>query len=120
MVVSIDRISSLRSTLPMQNKIQERPILEQVENSVEENVKVSNQQEVNKEQIEKTIKGINQFLEPAHTSLKFQLHDKLNEYYVEIVDTTTNEVVKQIPPKKFLDMYASMMEYMGLIVDRKI
>ena len=42
------------------------------------------------------------FLTPLDTSLKFEFHEELNEYYVTIVDNTSNEVIKEIPPKKCL------------------
>ena len=78
------------------------------------------QKEVNKETMEEVVKGINDFLQPVHTSIKFVLHDKLNDYYVTVVDDATNEVIKEIPSKKLLDTYASMMEFVGLLVDKKI
>ncbi|MFB1049901.1 flagellar protein FlaG [Paraliobacillus sp. JSM ZJ581] len=73
-----------------------------------------------KKQIEGMIGALNEFLEPTRTSVKFELHDKLDEYYVTVVDTSTNEIVKEIPPKKMLDVYAAMAEFMGFIVDEKI
>jgi flagellar protein FlaG len=73
-----------------------------------------------KEKIEEIVKGINEFLQPSQTSLRFKLHDELKEYYVQIIDERTNEVIREIPPKKLLDMYAAMMEFVGLIVDKKI
>lgn len=75
---------------------------------------------LNKTEINKKIESVNKFLESSQTSLKFQFHDKLNEYYVSILDSKTQEVIKEIPPRKFLDMYATMMESIGLIVDHKI
>lgn len=74
---------------------------------------------INKDKLASMVDGLNEFLEPMHTSVKFELHDKLEEYYVTIVDSQTKEVVKEIPPKKMLDMYAAMAEFMGLIVDKK-
>ncbi|GGJ64269.1 flagellar protein FlaG [Anoxybacillus voinovskiensis] len=76
--------------------------------------------ELSKDQLENIIKGMNEFLQPSQTSLKFELHDELKEYYVQIVDERTKEVIREIPPKKLLDMYAAMMEFVGLIVDKKI
>jgi len=63
---------------------------------------------------------LNHFLQPVYTSLKFVLHEKLNEYYVLVIDDSTKEVIREIPPEKLLDMYAAMAEYLGLIVDEKI
>lgn len=73
-----------------------------------------------KEKMEGVVEGLNKFLEHSNTALKFQYHEKLKEYYVTLVDEKTNEVVREIPPKKMLDFYAAMNEFLGLIVDKKI
>lgn len=77
-------------------------------------------QSIPKEKVEGVVEGLNKFLQQSHTSLKFQYHEKLQEYYVTLVDEYTKEVVREIPPKKMLDFYAAMTEFLGLIVDKKI
>ncbi|PAE25844.1 flagellar protein FlaG [Bacillus sp. 7894-2] len=72
------------------------------------------------EKLTEVVESMNEFLQASHTSLKFVLHDELNEYYVTLVDDRTQEVVKEIPSKKMLDMYAAMTEFVGLVVDKKI
>lgn len=64
--------------------------------------------------------SMNKFLETENTQLRFKFHEKLNEYYVTIVDSTTDEVIREIPSKKLLDIHAAMREFVGLLVDRKI
>jgi flagellar protein FlaG len=78
------------------------------------------QQVLTKEKTEKVINSMNDFLKASNSHLKFQFHEDLKEYYVSIVDDTTEEVIREIPSKKFLDMYAAMTEYLGLLVDRKV
>lgn len=73
-----------------------------------------------KEKMETVVEGLNKFLKHSNTALKFQYHEKLQEYYVTLVDEKTQEVVREIPPKKMLDFYAAMTEFLGLIVDKKI
>lgn len=70
--------------------------------------------------METIVDGMNEFMKPMNVSVRFQLHDELEEYYVTVVDIATDEVIREIPSKKFLDMYAAMTEYMGLFVDKKI
>jgi flagellar protein FlaG len=70
--------------------------------------------------IEEVIETMNNFLELTHTNMKFELHEKLERYYVTVVDSDTQEVIKEIPPKKLLDAYAKMAEFMGILVDEKI
>ena len=64
--------------------------------------------------------SMNTFLASTNTQLRFKFHDKLNEYYVTIVDSKTDEVVREIPSKKLMDIHAAMREFVGLLVDRKI
>lgn len=73
-----------------------------------------------KEKLQEITSALNHFLQPVYTSLKFVLHEKLEEYYVQVIDDSTQEVIREIPPEKLLDMYAAMAEYLGLIVDEKI
>lgn len=73
-----------------------------------------------KEKVEKVVESLNNILTPTQTSLKFEFHDKLNEYYVTLVDEKTKEVVKEIPSKKMLDFYAAMTEFIGVMMDKKI
>ncbi|MGI2328505.1 flagellar protein FlaG [Planococcus sp. YIM B11945] len=72
-----------------------------------------------KEKLLPKVEEMNEFLETVTTGVKFQLHEKLNVYYVQVINTNTEEVLKEIPSKKFLDMYASMAEFAGLIIDDK-
>jgi flagellar protein FlaG len=78
------------------------------------------QQTLSKEKTEKVVKSMNDFLKASNTQLVFKFHDELKEYYVAIVDENTNQVVKEIPPKKLLDIYAAMKEYLGILVDKKV
>lgn len=77
-------------------------------------------QTIPKEKMEGVVEGLNKYLKHSNTALKFQYHEKLQEYYVTLVDENTKEVVREIPPKKMLDFYAAMNEFLGLIVDKKI
>ncbi|GIO23876.1 flagellar protein FlaG [Oceanobacillus sp. J11TS1] len=75
---------------------------------------------VSKEQVEEIIDKMNDFLEPVRRNVKFEMHEKLEKYYVTVVDADKNEIIREIPPKKMLDMYAEMAEYMGLLINEKV
>jgi flagellar protein FlaG len=77
-------------------------------------------EKVNMEQVKEMIDGANEFFSATRTHLNFQLHEGLDKYYVEIRNSVTDELVKEIPPKKFLDMVAKFQELAGLVVDEKI
>lgn len=78
------------------------------------------EQKFTEEELKEKVDGLNKFLKSSYTNLKFVLHEELNEYYVTIVDEQTKEVIKEIPPKKLLDIYAAMIDALGLFIDKKI
>lgn len=73
---------------------------------------------LSKEKVHMFASKLNEFSE-AH-QIQFKLHEELNEYYVTLVNPQTNEVIQEIPPKKMLDMYAAMVEFIGVLIDKKI
>ncbi|MGG6433322.1 flagellar protein FlaG [Anoxybacillus sp. D401a] len=118
----IERISSSHSSTYMYEKITERPTEQpkQEQATVQQATAKQDEERISKQKLEEIVKGMNEFLQPSHTSLKFNVHEDLKEYYIQLIDDRTKEVVREIPPKKLLDMYAAMMKFVGLIVDRKI
>ncbi|HLS06698.1 MAG TPA: flagellar protein FlaG [Bacillota bacterium] len=93
---------------------------ERQEKELAKNVPTTDENLLNKNSVKEITTQLNEFLEPVKTNLKFEYHEDLNDYYVTIVNSSTKEVIKEIPPKKMLDMYASMIEYMGLLIDERI
>ncbi|MGG1238067.1 flagellar protein FlaG [Bacillus sonorensis] len=111
--MSIGRLTSLEPIIDayktqMTNRQQE----------VSEEVQAADMDGFSFPQLEKTVQGANKLLEPSQVHLQFDLHEKLGEYYVKVVDNQTDEVIREIPPKEWLDFYAAMAEFMGLIVDK--
>lgn len=51
---------------------------------------------------------------------EFSIHEKTKQIMIKILDSVTNEVIREIPPEKVLDMVAGLMEMAGIIVDEKI
>ncbi len=77
-------------------------------------------QEISKDKMQNVVDTVNEFLQVNHNASKFVLHDGLDRYFVQVVDTQTEEVVKEIPPKKLLDAFYEMQKLLGMIVDEKI
>ena len=117
----IDKLSSSASQHVTHTSGESRPVANTVLHKQETASDASKPYiDYDKSDIEKVIETMNQFLEPTHTNMKFELHEELDRYFVTVVDSDTQEVIKEIPPKKLLDAYAKMAEFMGLLVDKKI
>ncbi|WP_175640287.1 flagellar protein FlaG [Metabacillus schmidteae] len=113
--MSIDKITS---QLTLHNTEQTKWPVEKRDS--ESNNLIENKVIQNEESLKKIVKSLNDFLQPTNTHIKFELHEELNKYYVTVVDNQTNEVIKEIPSKKILDIYSEMKEFMGILFDKKI
>ncbi|ONI45698.1 hypothetical protein AN642_01310 [Epulopiscium sp. SCG-B10WGA-EpuloA2] len=49
--------------------------------------------------------------------LRFAQHDKTNRMVISVVDRDTQEIVREIPSEKMLDMLAKMWDAAGLFVN---
>jgi flagellar protein FlaG len=49
----------------------------------------------------------------------FGIHEGTNRVMIKIVDKTTKEVIKELPPEKTLDMIARVWDMAGILVDEK-
>lgn len=65
------------------------------------------------------IERANRAISGANRRFEISVHEKTNGIMVKVVDTDTNEVIREIPPEKILDLVAKMCEMAGLIVDER-
>ncbi len=76
-------------------------------------------QELKDATVIEAIEKANRALETNNAYLKFSIHDKTHQIMVKVVDSQTNEVIRELPPEKVLDMVARMWELAGILVDEK-
>lgn len=87
---------------------------------MQEEQQAHKQDPIPKEKVQKAVDALNEFMTTQNRSSKFVLHDGLDRYYVEVVDAETEEVIREVPPRKLLDAFYSMQKFLGMIVDEKI
>lgn len=96
-----------------------------VDRSVSEEIERLNEQEkkeemlISQEMIDKSINQANKALEMYNRRIDRSIHEKTHTMMYKIVDTKTDEIIREFPPKKIQDMIAKMWELAGLFVDEK-
>ncbi|WP_240374392.1 flagellar protein FlaG [Bacillus piscicola] len=83
-------------------------------------VEYHKREQVDAAELQDQVESMNSMLESNYTNLKFNVHEQLDRVYVQVLERDSEEVIREIPPKKFLDMVASMLEQIGLLVDEKV
>lgn len=65
------------------------------------------------------IERANKALSGGDRSFEFSIHEATKEIVVKVIDKDTNEVIREIPNEKILDMVAKMWEMSGIFVDER-
>lgn len=86
---------------------------------VKDNATQKKEVKVNPKELKSAVDVANKVLFKNNTHLKFEIHEKTKEVMVRIIEDETGEVLKEIPPKKMMDMVAKLWEIAGIIVDEK-
>lgn len=112
------------STQPNKNEVSGVPNTSVTENSLKELMAAQQQENgdqlIPKEKVQKAVNALNEFMTLHNRNSKFVMHDGLDRYFVQVVDSQTEEVIREVPPRKLLDAYYSMQKFLGMIVDEKI
>lgn len=79
--------------------------------------KQSEQQQATPDQVKKAVEQLNKKMN--NSEALFGIHEGTNRVTIKIVDKSTKEVIKELPPEKTLDMIAKAWELAGLLVDER-
>jgi uncharacterized FlaG/YvyC family protein len=74
---------------------------------------------VSEEEIQRADAMANKKAEPVYLEFQYQIHDKTNRLMISVINTQTQEVVREIPPEKVLDSLAKMWEMAGVLLDER-
>lgn len=93
-------------------------VVENAQSKNQYNAEQSTEQQAANEQIKKAVEQINKKM-ASQSEAVFGIHEGTNRVTIKIVDKTTKETIKELPPEKTLDMIAKVWEMAGILVDEK-
>jgi flagellar protein FlaG len=74
---------------------------------------------MDEKQLLEFIEKTNKAFEGTSCSFRYAVHDVTKQIMVKVIDRETQEVIKEFPPEKILDMVAKMWEVAGILVDER-
>ncbi len=77
------------------------------------------EKEVNEEEVYKAIEKANESFKGKNARFEYSIHEDTKRIMVKVVDPVSDEVIKEIPAEKILDMVAKIWEISGMFVDEK-
>jgi flagellar protein FlaG len=69
--------------------------------------------------LERALEQINKSISGFRRHMQISVHQKTNRIMVKVMDTQKNEIIREIPPEKALDAFATALEMAGILLDRR-
>ncbi|MGP1561174.1 MAG: flagellar protein FlaG [Helicobacteraceae bacterium] len=73
-----------------------------------------------KEELSSMVSQMNKSLKPLSTKVKFDFDGELGEYFINVVNSSSGELIRRIPSKEAARIAHNMKELVGIIFDEKI
>ncbi len=70
-------------------------------------------------EVKASVDKLNKLLEGQDIRLEYEIYGKFRDLTIRLIDTKTKEVIKEIPPRKIIDMVAKLCEMAGVLIDEK-
>lgn len=71
-------------------------------------------------ELSEAVRRANKALEWAKRHFEYSMHDETNTFVVRVINSETDELIREIPPERILDLVARLWEVAGLIVDERV
>ncbi len=71
------------------------------------------------EQMDRLIDQLNRSLDPFNTSLKFGYDNSSDDFYVSVIETKTNRMIRRFPVEQAEQLLPKMQEVNGMLFDQK-
>jgi len=75
---------------------------------------------ISENQVSEAVRRANRSLEWAKRHFEYSFHDKTNTFVVRVYDSESDELIREIPPERILDLVARLWEIAGIIVDERV
>ena len=118
--ISVDNLSSIaRARLPTEREITriDRKKVN-AEGDAEEAVKV--EKYLDSSRMTELVADVQENLNMVYdVDLQFSIHEASGELMVTVIDASTGEVIREVPPSEILELASKIEEMIGLIFDQR-
>lgn len=69
-------------------------------------------------EVKQAADGVNAFLKSSGSRVQFEYNADVKQMTVEVIDNSTQQVIRTIPSKELLDLAAKIGEMVGILLDK--
>jgi flagellar protein FlaG len=71
------------------------------------------------QELESAVLKLNDTAEAMQLSLRFHMHSDSDRWMVQVVDVRQDEIIREIPPEKVLNVVAQIQDLLGILLDER-
>lgn len=75
--------------------------------------------EIQAGELPKIVEQMNKAIQAFSNSIRFEVHED-HRIIIRVIDMTSGEIVREIPPEKLLDTFNRMEDLVGLLLDQRL
>ncbi|MCA9751600.1 MAG: flagellar protein FlaG [Gemmatimonadetes bacterium] len=87
------------------------------EESDQEGVAPSLETPESRDEVKRLVDEADRDLKMLNERLGFRVHEETGQLFVQVVDRNSGEVIRESPPREFLDLMVRMREMVGVFLD---
>lgn len=77
-------------------------------------------EEIEKEDWVWFVRALQDIFRGFNLGITFRVHEETERIIARVIDRETKEVIREIPPEKYLDMIARLQELAGVFIDEMV
>lgn len=97
---------------------QSKPVNQHIQNAEVDNAAKASKTDSQKD-MNRLIEQLNRSLDPFNTTLRFGFDNSSKDFYVSVIDTKTNHMLRRFPVEQAELLLPKMQEVNGLLFDQK-
>lgn len=109
-------IQSISSSLPAQSSPEAGSVSREVKLAVAAQEKAPVAKEASPEQLKAAIKSVREYIEPTKSDLEFSVIEETDQVVVKIIDSSTKEVIRQMPSEEMIAIAKALDSIKGLLL----
>ena len=117
--IQLNKVTEFTQKTLVQESQRQDPKREQQERVLGREQQVVEWDGSNTEALDEAIKQMNRAAEAFNVELKFSVHEGTDRVMVQVVNKESQEIIREIPPERVLNMVAQIQNMIGLFVDSR-
>lgn len=111
--------SAPKSSADVQSVQQIQKAQIQQDQAAQANTEQKTSKTASQEEMNKLVDQLNQSMNPFNTALKFGFDNTSDDFYVSVVDTKSNRMLRRFPLEQAEQLLPKMQEVNGILFDQK-